>query len=170
MRHTFTLGEIVARLGGELLGDTGIQINQVAALETAQPGNISFFTTTRLKKQLEVTQAGAVILDQKNREATQKPRIISSNPSAYFARVAALLNPSEPAVPGIHPTAVVETDAVIPASASIGPFVHIGRGVRIGERVVIGAGCAIGDKTELAMAPGSILGWWFITNVCLVRE
>ncbi|PWB57068.1 MAG: UDP-3-O-(3-hydroxymyristoyl)glucosamine N-acyltransferase [Nitrosomonadales bacterium] len=149
MEHTFTLGEIVDRLGGELLGDARVRIDQVAALETAQPCNISFFASTRLKKLLETTRAGAVILTQENREATQKPRIISSNPSAYFARVTALLNPFEPAVAGIHPTAVVEPDAVIAASASIGPFVHIGRGARIGERVIIGAGCAIGDQAEI---------------------
>jgi UDP-3-O-[3-hydroxymyristoyl] glucosamine N-acyltransferase len=149
MEHTFTLGEIVARLGGELLGDARIQIDQVAALETAQPSNISFFATTRLKKQLDATQAGAVILTQENREATNKARIVSSNPSAYFARVTALLNPVGPAIAGIHPTAVVEPDAVIAASASIGPFVHIGRGARIGEGVIIGAGCAIGDQVEI---------------------
>ncbi|MDO8892986.1 MAG: UDP-3-O-(3-hydroxymyristoyl)glucosamine N-acyltransferase [Sulfurimicrobium sp.] len=149
IEHTYTLGEIVARLGGELLGDTQLQIDQVAALETARPRNISFFATTRLKRQLDATQAGAVILNQENREATQKPRIISNNPSAYFAKVAALLNPFEPAIAGIHPTAVIEPDAVIAASASIGPFVHIGRGARIGERVKIGAGCSIGDQVAI---------------------
>lgn len=149
MEHTYTLGEIVARLGGELLGDAQIQVDQVAALETAQPRNISFFTSTRLKKLLEATQAGAVILNPKNREATNKPRIVCDNPSAYFARVTALLNPVEPAMPGVHPTAVVEPDAVIASSASIGPFVHVGRGARIGERVIVGAGCAVGDRVEI---------------------
>ena len=149
MEYTYTLSEIVSRLGGELLGDAETRINQVAALETALPGNISFYTVTRFRKQLEATHAGAVILNQENRDATNKPRIVSSNPSAYFARVTALLNPPEPVAAGIHPTAVVERDAVIAASASVGPFVHIGRGARIGERVIVGAGCAIGDKVEI---------------------
>lgn len=152
MEHTFTLGEIVDRLGGELLGDARIQINQVAALETAQPCNISFFATSRLKKQLDATLAGAVILSQENCEATNKPRIISSNPSAYFARVTALLNPVEPAIAGIHPTAVVEPDAVIAASASIGPFVHIGRHAKIADAAVIGAGCVVGADSEIGAA------------------
>lgn len=149
MEQTITLGEIVAHLGGELLGDAQTQIDQVAALETAQARNISFFATKRLKKHLDATLAGAVILSRENCEATQKARIICSNPSAYFARVTALLNPLDPAVPGVHPTAVVEQDAVIAASASVGPFVHIGSGARIGERVVIGSGCDIGAKVEI---------------------
>ncbi|MDO9190721.1 MAG: LpxD N-terminal domain-containing protein, partial [Sulfurimicrobium sp.] len=66
MGHTYTLGEIVARLGGELLGDARLQIDQVAALEKAQQNNISFYATTRLKRQLDATQAGAVILNQEN--------------------------------------------------------------------------------------------------------
>jgi UDP-3-O-[3-hydroxymyristoyl] glucosamine N-acyltransferase len=52
MEHTYTLGEIVARLGGELLGDAQTRIEQVAALESAQPQNISFFTSTRLRNNL----------------------------------------------------------------------------------------------------------------------
>ena len=149
MEHTFTLGEIVARLGGELLGDAQTQIDQVAALESAQPRNISFFTSTRFKKQLDATRAGAVILSQNSREATHKPRIVSNNPSAYFARVIALLNPVEPASAGVHPSAVVDPQAVVAASASIGPFSCVGRGARIGERAVIGAGCVIGDQVEI---------------------
>lgn len=149
MEHTYTLGEIVSRLGGELLGDDETRIGQVAALETALPGNISFYTGGRFRKQLEATQAGAVILSQENRDATNKPRIVCSNPSAYFARVTGLLNPLEPVSAGIHPSAVVAADAVIAASASVGPFAFVGRGVRIGERAVIGAGCAIGDKVKI---------------------
>ena len=91
-------------------------------------------------------RAGAVIVGDEGRGATQKSRIVSTNPSAYFARVAALLNPAELAVTGIHPSAVVEDGAIVAASASIGPFVHIGHGAQIGERAVIGAGCAIGSE------------------------
>lgn len=149
MEHTYTLGEIVSRLGGELLGDAATRIGQVAALETALPGNISFYTGGRFRKQLEATRAGAVILSQENRDATNKPRIVCSNPSAYFARVTGLLNPPDSISAGIHPSAVVAADAVIATSASVGPFAFVGRGVRIGERAVIGAGCAIGDKVEI---------------------
>ena len=55
MGNSFTLGEIVERFGGELLGDASIRVSQVAALETAQAHHLSFFTATRLQKQLDAT-------------------------------------------------------------------------------------------------------------------
>lgn len=147
--QTYTLGEIVARFGGELIGDPDVRISQVASLETAQQLHISFVTGKRFFKQLDATRAAAVIVGPAARDATDLPRIVSDNPYAYFAKISALLNPLPPVVPGIHASAVVEDGAVVATSARIGPFVHIGAGVRIGERVVIGSGCAVGDGAEI---------------------
>lgn len=147
--QTYTLGDIVARFGGEVLGDAQVQVSQVASLETAQAGHISFFTASRFQKQLDATAAGAVIVGVDARDATQKPRIVSSNPYAYFAKVSTLLNPTPPIEPGIHATAQVEDGAIVAPTASIGPFVSIGRGAKIGERAVIGAGCAVGENSEI---------------------
>ncbi len=151
-QQTYTLGDIVARFGGEVLGDARVRVSQVASLETARAEQISFFTGSRFQKQLDASAAGAVIVGANARDATQKPRIVSNNPYAYFARVSALLNPEPTGIPGIHATAVVEEGAVIAASASIGPFVHIGRNAKIAEAAVIGAGCAIGADSEIGAA------------------
>lgn len=147
--QTYTLGDIAQRFGGEVVGDAGLGVSQVASLETAGPTQISFITGSRFQKLLDATQAGAVIVGREMREATSKARIVCGNPYAYFAKVSSLLNP-EPAIQaGVHATAVLEEGAVVAESASIGPFVHIGAGARIGERAVIGAGCAIGAATEI---------------------
>jgi UDP-3-O-[3-hydroxymyristoyl] glucosamine N-acyltransferase len=44
---------------------------------------------------------------------------------------------------------VIEADAEIPASATVGPGCHIGRGARLGERVVIDASCTIGEGAAI---------------------
>lgn len=147
--YLFTLGEIVERFGGELVGDPTVQVRQVASLETAQSHHISFFTGSRFQKQLDVTAAGAVIVGASAREATHKPRIVSTNPYAYFAKVSALLNPETRSNAGIHSSALVEEGAVVAETACIGPFVHVGRGARIGEGAVIGTGCVIGEGSEI---------------------
>ena len=100
--HAYRLAEIVQRFGGELLGDPDVVITQVATLETAGPGQISFFSNSRYRRQLEHTRAEAVILTQDAADATQRSRIVCKDPYAYFARLSALLNPPATVVPAIH--------------------------------------------------------------------
>jgi UDP-3-O-[3-hydroxymyristoyl] glucosamine N-acyltransferase len=56
-------------------------------------------------------------------------------------------------LPGVHPHAVIDPSATVPASCHIGPFVHIAKGAVLGERVsimanaTVAAGARIGDDT-----------------------
>jgi UDP-3-O-[3-hydroxymyristoyl] glucosamine N-acyltransferase len=144
-RRSFSLREIRDRFGGEIAGDPATEVSRVAALETATSESIAFFASARYLAQLKATRAGAVIVAEPARGATQLPRIVSANPYAYFARVSALLNPQAPAQPGIHASAVIDGSASISADAEIGPCVVIGAGARVGAGCVIGGGCCIGE-------------------------
>jgi UDP-3-O-[3-hydroxymyristoyl] glucosamine N-acyltransferase len=147
--RTYRLGEIVARLGGELAGDGDPEIRKMATLESAGPGDLSFVSSAKFLRQLSATRASAVILARGQREATRLPRILCVDPYAYYARAAQLLSPEAPPAPGVHPHAVVDAGAQVAASASVGPFCHVARGARLGERVVLGAGCAIGEDAQV---------------------
>lgn len=149
MTLAYRLSEIVERLGGELIGDPNILIQQVASLATAQAGHISFLANAKYRQQLKETKAAAVILGIGERESTCLPRILSDNPYAYFAKVSALLNPPQVEKPGVHPSAVIDETAVIPDSVAVGAFAFVGKGASIGERAVIGAGCYLGDGVEV---------------------
>jgi UDP-3-O-[3-hydroxymyristoyl] glucosamine N-acyltransferase len=141
----YTLEQIVARLGGELIGPPDIAVRQVAPLDQAGPEDLSFLTGGKYRRLLEGTRAAAVILGTADRDSTGRPRIVSANPYAYMARASALLNPAMPVEPGTHPSAVVDPRASVAASASIGPCAVIGAGAVVGERAIIGAGCALGE-------------------------
>ena len=144
-----TLGELAARLGGEVVGDAGRHLRQVATLEKAGPDDIVFLANPKYRAQLATTRAGAVILAPQAAGLTDIPRIVCANPYAYYAKVAALLNPPERGPAGVHPSAVVAPDAQVAASAGIGPLVSIGPGARIGSGARIGAGCAIGERVSI---------------------
>jgi len=146
---SYTLGSIVERFGGELVGDADVVVNQVAPLSSALSWHISFLSNPKYRRQLQNCRAGAVIMGVAERDATDLPRILSDNPHAYFARVSALLNPRQALAPGIHSTAIVDQTATIPTSATIGAFVFVGAGVKIGEHVVIGSGCHLGEGVEV---------------------
>jgi UDP-3-O-[3-hydroxymyristoyl] glucosamine N-acyltransferase len=145
----YTLADISARLGGLVLGDGNVRIEQVATLEKAQPQHISFLTNRKYQSQLASSQAGALILGTADADASDKPRIISDNPYAYFARVSALLNPLPQPEVGIHPAAIVDQTAQIAETASIAATAVVEAGAVIGAHTVIGAGCYIGTNVVI---------------------
>jgi UDP-3-O-[3-hydroxymyristoyl] glucosamine N-acyltransferase len=75
--------------------------------------------------------------------------ILTTDPSAGWAKVAALFHPVSPALPGIHPSAIVAEDAKIHRSAEIGPLCVIGAGAEIGPGCRIGPGAVIGSGVTI---------------------
>ena len=150
-----SLREIVARLGGEALGEVGAPLTGVATLDTAGPAQIAFLANPRYRARLASTRAGAVILGPGDRDAASMPRIVADNPYAYYARTVALFHPPRAARPGIHPFAQVDASANVDAYAEIGAFAVIGagctvaKGATIGSHAAIGEGVAIGEGTTL---------------------
>lgn len=149
MRASYSLREIAAQLGGEILGDGEVAVSRMASLANAKSGDLSFLADSKYRSLLETTGASAVIVGNDDSQATSLPRIVTDNPYAYFARVSSLLNPATIPLAGVHPTAIVDATASVPPSASIGAYAVIGKGVQIGERVVIGPGSTIGDHVTL---------------------
>ena len=146
---TYSLREIAAKLGGEVVGDAEVRVARVATLENAGDAAIAFLANPRYLKQLAGTRASAVIVAPSARDATQAPRIVHDNPYLYFARVSALLNPAAAVAPGIHPTAVVDAGAQIDAAAQIGPYCVLAPGVSVGAGTILGAGCSLGENVRV---------------------
>jgi UDP-3-O-[3-hydroxymyristoyl] glucosamine N-acyltransferase len=144
------LGQLVERLGGQLIGDETIEVSGIAPLDDAGASHITFLSNPKLRARAAQTHAAAVILsasDDAIIAAEYKgARIVTNNPYAYFARAAQYFAAMEAIVPppGIHPSACVDPSARVAASAHVGPQVVIEAGAVIGERAVIDAFCFIG--------------------------
>ena len=159
-----SLGELATRFGCELIGDPDVVVNELAALANAGPGSLSFLSASNFKKQLPTTQAAAVILRAVDAEDCPVACLISDNPYATYAQMAALIHPPVQYAPGMHPSAVVAPTAKIAdtshvaANAVIEEGVEIGAHSSIGPGVVVGPNCRIGDYCRLH------------ANVTLVRD
>lgn len=163
------LADIAAHVGGDVLGDAQIWIQQVAPLGTAMPGEISFLANPKYRKQLENSHASAVIVSPKVAESIHQSSfalLVTPEPYAVYAKVATLLNPPLNPAPSIAPSATVNSK--LPASVFIASGVSIGVNVKLGERVqihanaVIGDGVAIGDDSviypNVTIYHGCVLG------------
>lgn len=144
---SYRLADLVARFGGDLVGDADIEVSGVATLNAARKGEIAFLANRKYASLLSDCRASAVIVSPDASDEVTTARIVTTDPYLYFARVAQLFNPPQPALPGAHKTAVV--DSAIPASASVGPGAVIAADVALGEGVIIGAGCHIGPGCRI---------------------
>ena len=136
-----TAGELADFLGGRLVGAFGEAIENVADLETAREGDLSY-AEPRYQDRVTSSRASCVLVS--GGEFPEKTTIVVENPKVAFVRAAEWLRPQERPSPGIHGTAVVGADAELADTAVVGPHVVIEDGVRIGAFTVIRPGCYIG--------------------------
>jgi UDP-3-O-[3-hydroxymyristoyl] glucosamine N-acyltransferase len=147
------LREVAERLGCELRGDGSVVIQRVAAIDHAQPGDLTFVANPKYLSSLARTQATAVIVSAE--VSTSLPSLLSTNPYLTYAQAVALLDPEDRPEPGVHPraevhpSAVLDEDVHVGALVVIGPRVHIGRRSVLHPLVAIGEGATLGDDCVL---------------------
>ena len=148
----------VARTAGAEVPHGDRMISGVAPLQTATPDEVSFLDNARYAETLTSTRAGVVLVrhDVMHRVPDTAVPLVTPDPYAAWAKVAALFHPMPPAQAGVHPAAVVHERAVIDPSAEVGPLAVIGADVTIGARCRIGAGTVIGDG--VVMGPDCRIG------------
>ncbi len=71
-----------------------------------------------------------MVLEPRSAASCPVAALITSNPHALFARIAALLHPPPPLRPGIHPSAIVDARAQVDASCEVGAYAIIAAGAR----------------------------------------
>ena len=143
MGQTITSGDLVKRLGGELIGDPNIRINSVASLESAHQNSISFFNNPKYSDLLKNTKAAVVILNRECLPSRAGASIVIDNPYLYFAKVSQLLNPSKILKKEIHKSAIIHPSCKLGQEIYIGPNVVIEENASLDDGVIIHAGSMI---------------------------
>jgi len=150
-----TLGEIAQKLNLELRGDPSVVITGLAGLDEAGPEQLSFLFTTRYKKHLLNTGAGAIVLRENDADCCELPVLIAEHPRMIWAQVATLYDPKPLPNLKIHESAVVSAMASCGSEVTIGANAVVEVGARLDRGVVVGAGCFIGEHVEIG--EGSVL-------------
>ena len=132
-----SLGRLAVRYGCELRGDPDRIVERVGTLASADEQSLAFLANTAYRSQLASTRAAAVILSAADAANCPVDALIAGDPYVVYARVAAELHPNPPAEPGVHPSAVVGSECIVPASCEVGAGVVLQGGplsVDIGYR------------------------------------
>lgn len=152
---TFSAQQIATLLGGTLIGDGSLHINNVSGLEDAKKGDLCFLTEEKYLSYLPQTQASAVLMTRSLHTdsivcSDSCCLILVDNARGAMAEllrlVAKAMNPSRK---GIEQPAYISDGVEIPEDAYIGAFTYIGKGVKLGKGVQIYPHCYIGDNVHI---------------------
>ncbi len=164
--ETLSLGAIAKLIGAELPdgADGEMQICDVAPIDTAAEGHVTFLDNPKYVGQLEKTTASAVICAKRYHERAPEGVVVleSKDPYRAFSEVSAAFYP-EAAVPMayfetdggisqaayIHPSAKVEPGVCIEPGVSVGANAEIGAGTTIGAGAVVGQGVRVGRNCHI---------------------
>ena len=149
--------EIARLVGGTLQGESDPEITGVAAVDRAQPHELTFVAHAKYAAYLQRSRAGVLLVtdDLVPAESTPLPRIVVKDVHRALAQVLAHFHPEPPLEPGVHPTAVIGAGVTLGHDVAIDAYAVIGAGTRLGDRVRIGAhcvideGCMLGDDVRL---------------------
>ncbi len=155
----FTLAELATVAEAEIGAndDPNLQLIDVAPLENAGAGQLSFLDNRKYISSFECSKAAACIVAPglANRAPKGMALLLSKQPYKAYALAARAFYPLLPPEPGIAETAFVENGARIGKSSRIKHGVVIGANAVIGEKclveenVVIGPEVEIGDDTTI---------------------
>ena len=143
----------IARLTGAVLisGNADLAVRTAAPLSQADRVSLTFFSDRRRSEDLRHTQAGAVLISQK--DATLAPAdcavLVSDSPQAAWAAVARRLHPEilhDASAGAIHPSARLEAGVRLSPGVVIGQGACLGAGTIVQAGAVIGPGVAIGRR------------------------
>jgi len=147
------LGDIVAALGGELIGSPEATIDRIAAFEAADARAITFLSNPRYAAKLASCNAACVIVapDQREAAVARGAALVVDDVYLYYARLTQwwVRQRAAAAPEGLHPSAIIEPGARIDRSASVGALAFVGARAHVEAGAVIGAMCHLGADTSV---------------------
>ena len=155
---TLKLADLFSSLANEfpaarLVGQSELQIEMLASLESATPQGLSFLSHPKYSQKLAHSRAACIIVgpDAESKAILRGTCIVASDPYLYFARVTQVWKQHhrQRRVAGIHPSAVIDPSSTLAPDVSVGAFAFIGADAVVGKGVQIGTHCAIGQNTTI---------------------
>ncbi len=142
------LRELAERLGCRLVGDGEIEVRDLAPIDDAGEGDLTFVVSPRHLQKVEASRASAVILREEG-HGCSKPTLVAPDPYLAFVQALHLFYPPELPPPGLHPSSIVGPGVCLAEGVSIGPLSYVEEGVSIGPRSAIGAQVYIGKGSRV---------------------
>ena len=139
-----SLGDIARHIHGTVVGNANFMVEHLKVPSEAGPYDLCIGIEAKKMVDVLSSRAGALVCAKGCGD--DRPHIEVAEPRSVLPGLCALFNPYKaPALPGVHPSAVVSATAQLASGVSIGPLAVVGERARIGSGACIGASAVIGS-------------------------
>lgn len=149
----FTLARLAEISGADLApgADPGAEMSDVAPLEVAGPGTVSFLDNRKYVAAFEGSRAGACVVhpDLADKAPAGMALLLSKDPYRAYAHIAQAFYPTRAPEPWVAPTAYVDPAAKVGEGCRIEPGAFVGARAEIGVRCRIGVNAVVADGVVL---------------------
>ena len=144
------LKEINSIIGGKITGDEGIEISNLAKIEEAKKGELTFLYLKAYEKFFAETKASAILV-KTGFKKTRKDLIYIEvdEPNKAFAKLISHFFKPEFPLTGIDKTAFIHPETELGNNLSIGRNVVISRGCKLGNNVKIFHNSVVCEDVEI---------------------
>ncbi|MFD0795287.1 UDP-3-O-(3-hydroxymyristoyl)glucosamine N-acyltransferase [Mucilaginibacter litoreus] len=147
----FTARDIALMLNGTVEGDADVTVDQLAKIEEAKSGSLSFLANLKYEQYLYTTGASIVIINnnQQLTAAVKATLIRVENAYSAFTLLLEKYNTFKLYKEGVEQPCFIHESAQVGSKAYIGAFAYIGQNVKIGDNCKVYPNCYIADNVSL---------------------
>jgi len=142
------LATLAQTIQAELLGKGDTTVTGINTIQQATSAEVCFLSSSKHIKELLRSKAAGVIVKAPIPDC-ELPQLVVDNVNRGLIAALELFAPRLAGFTGVHPTAVVESDAALHDSVAVGPNAYVGHGARIGANTVLGPGCLVGENSSI---------------------
>ena len=125
-------------IDASIVGDADLQIDNIASLDNAAEGCITFLANSKYNKLLDTTRASAVIVKEGIKTNNETTLLVCSDPYLAFAKLTKLFSDEIDFSNGSFQDSVYIHDSA-----------NLGKDIKVGPNVYIGENCNIDDRTVI---------------------
>lgn len=155
----FTAAQIAELLKGEVDGDPQVMVNDLAKIEEARTGTLTFLANPRYIEHLFTTKATIAIVQRDFQPARPVPKSLTlirvDDPRHAFTQLLERNERLTTDKKGVEQPSYVSPSAKLGKGVYIGAFCHVGDGVVLGDGAKVFPGCFIGN--DAVIGPGALL-------------
>lgn len=147
----FTAKQIGNLLKGTVVGDPDVTVNQLAKIEEAKKGELSFLANPKYEPFVYSTEASIVIVNEEFQptETVKSTLIKVKDPYSAFSVLLDKYNTLKNDKSGIEQPSFIHPTAKIGNNVYVGAFAYIGENVILGDNSKIYPQVYIGDNAEI---------------------
>lgn len=152
MTLSFTAEQIAGLIGGEIRGDKTVAVSDVAGIEEAREGTLSFLNDEKFVHYLPETKASIVLMSKSIvfEGTTGATLILVDNARSAIAQLLQMVSEVlHPRKHGVEQPCFIAEGVEVPEDAYVGAYAYIAKGAKLGKGVQIYPQTYIGENVRI---------------------